>query len=104
MRMMPSYTVTLTVYDGEGGVASDTLLATIENVAPDLAAILDQNVTVGEVLTLTAVYTDPGVLDTQVAMIDWGDGITETLNLDAGLIGFDFAHTFEAVGVYTVTV
>jgi hypothetical protein len=72
----------------------DTLLVTVNNVAPDLAPIADQSVTAGEWLTLTAAYADPGWLDTHRAVIDWGDGLTETIHLAAGLTGFDFAHAY----------
>ena len=99
-----AYTVTLTVDDGEGGVASDTLLVTVDNIAPDLAPIADQSVIAGLILTVTASYADPGQLDTQTAMIAWGDGLSETLYLDAGLTSFEFAHAFDTAGVYTVTV
>jgi VCBS repeat-containing protein len=98
------YTVTLTVDDGEGGVASDTLLATVENAAPELAPIANLSVTVGELFTVTASYTDPGLLDTQSALIDWGNGMTETVDLAAGLNGFDFSGSYDTAGVYTVTV
>ena len=98
------YTVTLTVDDGEGGVASDALVVSVDNVAPNLAPIADQSVVAGVILTVTASYTDPGQSDTQTAVIAWGDGLTETLNLAAGLSSFDFAHAYDTAGVYTVTV
>jgi len=98
------YTATLTVDDGEGGVASDSLVVTVENVAPVLEPISDQSIIVGEVLTLTAAYSDPGILDTHRATIDWGDGYTATIDLDAGITGFNFAHAFNAASTYTVTV
>ena len=56
------------------------------------------------VIFYTATYTDPGQLDTQTAAIAWGDGLTETLNLAAGLSSFDFTHVYAADGTYTVTV
>ena len=76
----------------------------MNNVAPALTPIADQSVIAGQPLTLTAVYADPGLLDTQTAVIAWGDGLTETLDLDAGLSSFDFAHAYDTAGVYTVTV
>jgi VCBS repeat-containing protein len=98
------YIVTLVVTDDLGGVGMDSLLVTVDNVAPALAPIADQSVVAGEALTLTAAYADPGLLDTHTAVIAWGDGLTGTLNLAAGLSSFDFAHAYAAAGTYTVTV
>jgi PKD repeat protein len=97
-----AYTVTLVVTDDLGGVGIDTLVVIVNNMSPSLAPIADQSVVVGEALTLTAVFTDPGWLDTHTAVIDWGDGFAETLNLAAGLSGFDFAHAYDTAGAYTV--
>jgi VCBS repeat-containing protein len=99
-----TYTVMLIVDDGDGGVASDSLVVTVENVAPILEPITNQSILVGEVLTLTSAYSDPGVLDTHEVTIDWGDGDTDSLDLEAGLAGFDYAHRFNTTGTYTVTV
>ncbi|HNR46607.1 MAG TPA: PKD domain-containing protein, partial [Anaerolineaceae bacterium] len=46
----------------------------------------------------------PGWLDTHTALVDWGDGFTDTIHLAAGLTGFDFTHVFNTTGVYPVTV
>ena len=97
------YTVTLMVDDGDGGTGVDTLLVTVANVAPTLDPIAGQSVVAGQPLTLTAAYADPGALDTHTAVIDWGDGFTETLDLAAGLTSFDLAHAYAAAGAYTVT-
>ena len=97
------YTVTLTVEDGEGGVDADTLLVTVANVAPTLSAIADQSVVVGEAFTITAVFTDPGWLDTHTLDVDWGDGFTETLPLPAGTQAPPLQHAYAEAGSYTVT-
>jgi hypothetical protein len=96
-------TVTLVVTDELGGVGMDMLLVTVENVAPALDPLADQNVIVGRAFTVTAAFLDPGWLDTHTAVMDWGDGMTETLDLAAGLSGFDLAHAYDIGGVYTVT-
>jgi uncharacterized repeat protein (TIGR01451 family) len=98
------YYVMLEVDDGEGGIASDTLLVTVSNVAPDLASIGDQSTNAGAILSITATYTDPGLLDAQVVQIDWGDGSADTLILEAGLASFNMAHAFADIGVYAVTI
>jgi trimeric autotransporter adhesin len=73
-------------------------------VAPALTPITDQNVIAGTALNVSVSYDDPGVLDTQTVVIDWGDGVTETIDLDAGLNSFDISHAYAELGDYTVTV
>ena len=58
----------------------------------------------GQAFTLTAVYSDPGLLDTHTAVIAWSEGPSETLELEAGQSSFDFSHAYAATGAYTVTV
>lgn len=98
------YTVTLTVTDTLGGVGQDTLLVTVENAAPVLTSISDQQVVAGAPLTITATYSDAGTADTHTTLIDFGDGVTQTINLAAGLTSFDFSHVFETSETFTVTV
>ncbi len=98
------YTVTLVITDELGGAGMGTLLVTVENVAPALDPIADRSVVVGRAFTITAAFTDPGLLDTHSAVMDWGNGMTETLDLAAGLSGFDLAHAYTVAGVYTVTI
>jgi subtilisin-like proprotein convertase family protein len=98
------YTVTLTATDSEGGVGVDTLLVTVANVSPTLDELADQAGTVNEAVTLEAFYSDPGILDTQTVDFDWGDGLTETLQLAAGGSSFQLNHIYLQVGVFTVSV
>ena len=57
------YTVTLTVTDTESGVGNDDLVVTANNVPPSLGDLADQSVLVNETITITGVFTDPGILD-----------------------------------------
>jgi uncharacterized repeat protein (TIGR01451 family) len=98
------YTVMLTADDSEGGVGVDTLLVTVMNVAPVMDEIADQTLTLGDALMLSAGFIDPGTLDTQTVVIDWGDGLTETLNLAAGESSFDLNHTYLEAGEFTVSI
>jgi PKD repeat protein len=99
-----SYTVTLTVTDTLGGVGSDWLLVTVENVSPTLSAFPDQEIMVGGMITVNGTITDPGLLDTQTVEIDWADGLTETLKLAAGQRQFLAEHVYAEPGEYSVTV
>lgn len=98
------YTVTLTVTDDLGSSGSDWLLVAAINVAPLLSPLEDLNIVVGETFTVTAIYTDPGLLDTHSVLISWGDGVTETLDLGMGQGSFDFSHVYQAAGIYAVVV
>lgn len=98
------YTVTLTITDTYGGVGSDWLLVTVENVSPTLSELLDQETLVGEIITVTGTFTDPGTLDTQTVVITWAEGVTETLELDASTRQFSFAHAYAEPGEYLVSV
>jgi hypothetical protein len=65
--------LTLTVTDPGGLSASDTTTVTVENVDPSVSAVGDA-IDEGSTATVTATFTDPGILDTHTAAIDWGDG------------------------------
>ena len=55
------YTVTVTVTDDDGGVASDTFTVTVTNVAPCVDAGVDQTVDEGDTVVLDpATFTDAG--------------------------------------------
>jgi len=70
-----AYTVTLTVTDDDGASTTDTLVVTVENVAPTVDAGIDQTVDEGDTVVLDpATFNDLGTLDTHTATIDWGDG------------------------------
>jgi PKD repeat protein len=96
------YTVTLTVVDEQGGIGVDTLRVTVTNVAPLLAPLPDQTVKVNHVMTVTGSLSDPGWLDAHTLVIDWGDGVTETVPLAPGVTTFAVTHAYTATGQYTV--
>jgi VCBS repeat-containing protein len=98
------YMVTLTVIDDEGAAGSDWLLATINNVAPWMDMLPDMSVRIGSPLTLTATFSDPGLLDTHQAVIEWAPGFTQTLDLAAGDYELSANHTYAEEGEYLVTV
>lgn len=98
-------TLTLTVTDGDGNVASDTADVNVTNIAPTVTAgaatpiVLDE----GDELTTTATYTDPGVLDTHEATVDFGDGTAPAaLTAAGGVVSLE--HTYLDEGSYTVQV
>jgi len=98
------FTATLTITDTDGLAGSDWLLVQVSNVAPSLDALPDAAALTAEMVWITGVYSDPGILDTHEVVIEWASGVTETLNLAAGGSGFSAGHIYLMPGVYTVTV
>ena len=88
--------MTLTVTDDDGGVATDTLLVTVSNVAPTADAGADQTADESQLVSFSGTFTDPGPLDVHTIDWDFGDGQTA-----AGTLTPD--HAYADDGVYTVT-
>ncbi len=104
-----TYTVTVSITDAEGASDTTSFLVTVNNVAPILSNFLVAP-TLSEISAQTVSagveFTDPGVLDTHEAAIDWGDGTIEpaTVTETDGSGSASGAHQYIATGVYTVTI
>ncbi len=98
------YEVTVTVTDNRGDWHSDSLLVTVTNAPPVVEAGENQQTTEGTLVNLDpATFTDPGVLDSHTAVIDWGDGTGS----EPGVVGegtVSGSHVYADDGVYEVTV
>jgi len=91
------YTVTLTVTDGYGGIGSDSLTVTVNNVAPTIDAGSDQTAECCvDTVSFSGSFYDPSLLDTHTLEWDFGDGTTTTGTLNP-------SHTYCDIGDYTVT-
>jgi|GEM_PF-3263772 len=104
-----NYPVTVFVTDKDGGVGQKSTTHTVNNVAPTVVAGPNQEVNEGDVVSLApATFTDPGILDTHTATIDWGDttssdgGVTEPSGSTDGTV--DGSHVYADNGVYPVEV
>jgi PKD repeat protein len=99
------YTVVLTVTDAAGVVSGpDTAVVTVSNVAPAVSLELDaDSVLVGEDVSATGSFADPGVLDAPWQWeLDWGDGTTETGSVSSASAAITGRHAYAAAGTYTV--
>jgi len=90
------YAVTLTVTDKDGGVGTDTLTVTVDNVIPTVEAGDDLTATEGDALGFSATFSDPGE-DTHAITWHFGDGSTTSGTLTP-------THYYGDNGTYTVTV
>ena len=95
--------MTLTVTDSDGGVATDTLVVTVNNAAPVVTAGPDATVNEGSAFASSGSFTDPGS-DAWTATVDYGDGTgAQALALNSDKT-FALNHTYADNGTYTVTV
>jgi uncharacterized protein len=99
-----SYTVKVKATDPLGLSAESTATVDVTNVAPSVSASFTSNsLSCGpNNAMLNVSFTDPGVADTHSAVINWGDGNTQTVN--PATSPFSLQHTYAAAGVYTATV
>ncbi len=58
------FTVTATVTDDDGGVGTDTVNATVTNVAPTITSTAPTTATEGQAYSYALAFTDPGTADT----------------------------------------
>jgi hypothetical protein len=99
------FTATLAVTDEAGVSDSDWLVVTVTNAAPSLSPISAPPVVyAGEPITVTATFTDPGLLDTHIARIDWEPNVFHTIYIETGVYEFTVSYTFAISGTYTVNV
>jgi len=112
------YTVTVTVTDDEGGVGTDSLLVTVNNVAPSIAPFGPFTADEGSLATLTATSTDQGSDDLTfkwefevgptITTMYYNDGLGPDPYPSPGgtypFLATDMVkHTYGDNGVYTVT-
>ncbi|MFO7908238.1 MAG: PKD domain-containing protein [Pirellulaceae bacterium] len=97
------YNVTLTVTDDDGDMGTDSFNVSVANVAPVVDAGEDRTAFEGEQLELKSVtFTDAGTADTHEAVIDWGDGMVDTI--DPATSPLSGSHVYADDGTYEVTV
>ena len=95
----------LTVYDAVEALSdSDSTSVTVLNVPPDVTAVGD-SIDEGETATVSATFTDPGILDTHTASIDWDDGSPpQAVGIDELAAGVEHVYGDDATFHVEVTV
>jgi hypothetical protein len=108
-----AYVVIACVDDGEDQTC-ETLMVTVHNVAPEVSIDVVSDETgavigldlpaalVGLRIDVWGSFTDPGVLDTHVAHMDWGDGSMDD-DLGAVAVTTHATHAYLIPGTYTMT-
>jgi PKD repeat protein len=100
------YTIVVTIFKEGVACISDSVLVTVYNVAPIITSLSGSPtnpVRLGNAIYLVGEFTDPGVLDSHITQIQWGDGQTMTVDLPAGVYQISGSHTYARAGVYMIT-
>ena len=108
-----TYTVSLTVTDDEGATGRDTRTVLVTNVVPTLGPLTGPLAGLqvvgtaftgvrGQTLTFTGSFSDPGVLDTDVITINWGDGTTSQASMDLAHHSYTSTHIYSGDGSYSL--
>jgi PKD repeat protein len=93
--------IELTVTDDDGAMATDATRVRVTNADPVITAV--DHALAADTLTLDVAIDDPGARDTHQLRVDWGDGTSDTVALDAGVTMASLAHTYADPGEHTVT-
>ncbi|HYH47873.1 MAG TPA: PKD domain-containing protein, partial [Thermoanaerobaculia bacterium] len=99
-----SATVRVRATDPGGSSAMAPATVNVTNVAPAVSASFGAGSTGcgADNATLTVTWSDPAAADTHSAVINWGDGTTQTVSPAASPLVL--SHTYAAAGSYTATV
>ncbi|MFH1918778.1 MAG: PKD domain-containing protein, partial [Planctomycetota bacterium] len=104
------YIISVSVSDGTDGDAAMATV-TVNNVGPVLSGLSNSSpegggASEGHIVTVSASFSDPGVLDTHTATIEWGDGTSTsgTVTESGGLGTAEGGHVYESGGIYTIAV
>ena len=102
-----AYAVTYNVTDKAGNPALPaTRTVLVVNTAPLITGVTGpaNPVALGSAATVSASFSDAEASQTHSATFTWGDGITESVSVAAGLGIVTRSHTYGSPGVYSVGV
>jgi hypothetical protein len=97
------YTTEICVTDDDGGSGCGALQVSASNVAPSVEAGPDWQVFEGDTVDLDgASFSDPGFSETYTAVVNWGDGTTESVMIAASNYQLIGDHSYADNGTYLV--
>jgi hypothetical protein len=102
------FTLTVTVTDNHGGVASGVAPMNVKNAAPQVFRVgfttSNRLFKPGDTVTAATSFFDSGARDSHTAVWDWGDGATTpaVFTETGGTVTLYESHTYTAPGVYLV--
>lgn len=100
----PFHSLVVQVFDQAGNLAEASLSVRIDNAPPSVHDV--QTIVTEFGVDLTAGFTDPGVLDTHTATINWGDGtvVTALINEVEGSGTVLANHIYGQKGLFQITI
>jgi hypothetical protein len=101
------YTIGIQFVAPDNAVATGSTSVVVKNLPPVVTSITGPATFMpGQAITLSAAFTDPGVLDTHTAVWNWGDSTssTATVTESNGSGTATASHMYAATGIYTATV
>ena len=101
------FPVTLSVTDTAGSVDDNVIHVTVKNLPVNIDPISDITIGEGKTVALSGSFADPGILDTHVGVVDWGDGSPVGPATIAELSGtgtVSGSHIYADDGNYAVTI
>jgi PKD repeat protein len=101
------YNLLVTVFNDEMEYGSDTAMVTVNNVPPSVESLSLSPTSPyrpGDLFQLTALFSDPGILDTHTIKIEWGDGSSTQNAAEAGITKISGSHSYAKAGEYKIVV
>ena len=101
-----TFQVEVSVIDDEGATATTRFQVTVANLPPDVLTAGDLTGEEGQPLDFLGTFSDPGVLDTHTAEIQWGDGTSSIgqISTGDGQAVVSGSHAYADNGNYTIVV
>jgi hypothetical protein len=90
-----SYTITVTLFDDDGGSHTQQIQVRVLNVNPTLFPLVATDVNTKGIATVTVTFNDPGV-EPQTVHIDWGDNKPDVITLPPATVPttYTFVHQY----------